>query len=58
MFNADDLYNKLREIETLVHEQTNPDGSFRFDPLTVMVCLEVSRRMIAGEEKSGENHEY
>jgi hypothetical protein len=55
MYSADDLCVKLREIEALIREKTNSDGSCDFDPFPVMVSLELTRRMITREGNSGEN---
>lgn len=52
MYNAHDLHNKIHEIESLIRENTNPDGSLNFDPYRVMVSLELARRMVANEENS------
>ena len=52
MISANDLYNKLREIDTLIREKTNPDGSFSFDLHRVIVALELARRMIEQEEQT------
>lgn len=56
MYSATELFDKLKEIEALIREKTNPDGSLGFDPYPVIVSLELSRRMIfqeaAREEKS------
>lgn len=52
MYSVEDLYSKLKEIETLMRENTNHDGTMTFDPYRVMVSLELTRRMIAREEKS------
>ena len=49
MFTKDDLLGKLREIGTLIHDYTNPDGTFRFDSKNVMISLELARRMILQE---------
>jgi len=51
LFSADDLYRKLKEIEDSIKEKTNPDGTLDFDPLPVMVSLEVARRMVMKEEE-------
>jgi len=50
MHNTNDLHAKLKEIEVLILEKTNPNGSCAFDPLPVMVSLELTHRMIIGEE--------
>jgi len=50
MLSSDDFLTKLREIERLISERTNPDGSFRFDPDKAMVSLELARRMVIQEE--------
>jgi len=42
----DDLFAKLREIEELIREKTEPDGSSNYDVELVMVSLEVVRRML------------
>lgn len=52
MNSADDLYKKLTEIEALIRENTNPDGSLNFDAYRVMVSLELARRMVLREENS------
>jgi len=52
MFHSEDLLNKLREVEQLIRENTNPDGSCKFDPLPVFTGLELARRMITPEEKT------
>ena len=49
MYNADNLFAKLREIENLIREKTNPDGSCGCDLDRVMVSLEIARRMINNE---------
>jgi hypothetical protein len=49
MYCADDLLKKLSEIETLIRERINPDGSLDFDPEKAMVSLELARRMIVQE---------
>ena len=51
MFSTDDFLDKLREIEALIREHTNQDGSFGFDTQKVMVSLELAKRMITQEEK-------
>lgn len=51
MYSVDDLYRALREIESLIRENTNPDGTPGFDVYRVMVSLELARRMVANEEK-------
>ena len=45
MYNADDLLNKLKEIETLIRKNTSPDGSCSFDTELIYVSLELARRM-------------
>ncbi len=50
MFSADDLFNKLREIEALIRENTNADGTFKFDPQRVMISLELARKMAENGE--------
>ena len=50
MYSADDLFMKLCDIEVLINEKTKPDGALDFDPVPVMVSLELARRMIAREE--------
>lgn len=52
MYSAQEIYEKLKEIECLIRDNINPDGSPKFDPYRVMVSLELTRRMIAREEKS------
>ena len=52
MYNADDLFDKIHEIETLIRKKTNPDGSFTFDPKAVMISLELTRRMISDEKEN------
>ena len=51
-YNADELLNKLKEIETLVRENVNPDGSSRFDSYHLMMALELAKRIIVIEEKN------
>jgi len=45
MYNADELLIMLRDIENLIHENTNADGSFRFDAERVFISLELALRM-------------
>lgn len=52
MYSADDLYKKLNEMETLIRENTSPDGTPSFDAYRVMVSLELARRMILREENN------
>jgi len=42
----DDLIAKLREIEDLINEKTDDDGSRGYDIEGVMVSLEIARRML------------
>ena len=51
-FTADELYGKLKEIEALLRERTNPDGSCDFESFQVMVSLELTKRMILKEENT------
>ena len=46
MYNADDLLKKLSEIENLIREKTNPDGSCNLDTERVFISLELARRML------------
>jgi len=55
MFSAEDLYGKLKEIESLIREKTNPDGSLAFEARPVMVSLEMARRMVLGMGLNEEN---
>lgn len=48
----DELYSKLKEIENLIHDSINPDGTPAFDTYRVMVSLELARRMVSREENS------
>jgi hypothetical protein len=50
MFTAGDLYEKLKEIKLQIDENINGDGSLRFDPYKVMICLELARKMAVGKE--------
>lgn len=50
MGSADILLEKLKELEKLILENTNQDGSLAFDIKKVMVSLELARQMIV--EKS------
>ena len=50
MYDADALYGKLKELESLIRENAKPDGALAFDAKKVMVSLELARRMIV--EKS------
>jgi len=52
MYSADEIHEKIKEIEALIRENTNPDGSLSFDAYRVMVSLELTRRMIVREENS------
>jgi hypothetical protein len=52
MSGTDELFKKLGEIEILLREKIGPDGSFDFDPVPVLISLEVTRRMILGAEGS------
>ena len=45
MYNAADLLKKLSEIENLVRENTNQDGSCDFDAERIFMSLELARRM-------------
>ena len=47
-------FRKLKDIEALLHEKTNADGSFDFDMYKVMISLELTRRMIAQDKDSGQ----
>ena len=49
MYSADDLIEKLREIEKLIREKKEPDGSCSYDIERVMVSLEIARRMLDSE---------
>jgi hypothetical protein len=53
VYSADDLLNKLKEIESIIRENTNADGTFRFDPQRVLISLELARKMAetVSEEK-------
>jgi hypothetical protein len=46
VFSADDLLNKLKEIESLKRDNTDADGSLTFEPTGVMAGLELAKRMI------------
>ena len=46
MYTADALYAKLKELEDLIREGADPDGTLNFDAQKVMVSLELARRMI------------
>ncbi len=50
MYKAEELLDKLKEIESLIRENTNADGSLKFNSYQVMVSLELARRMAAREE--------
>jgi len=50
MYNTENLYDKLREIEALIQERTNPDGSCDFNIEQVLIGLELARRMITQEK--------
>jgi len=50
MLNADEIFDKLKEIDTQIRERINQDGSCKFDPECVMVSLELARRMVVGED--------
>ena len=52
MYSIDDLQKKIHEIEHLIRENTNPDGSANFDAYRVFIGLELARRMVANEENS------
>ena len=52
MFSADELLEKLKEVEALILEKTNPDGSLEFDPFPVMISLKMALLLIKSEEKS------
>ena len=41
-----DLLAKLKEIEELIREKMEPDGSCGYDVEHVMVSLEIIRRML------------
>jgi len=49
MYRAEDLLNKLKEIEDLIHENTNPDGTCDFDVERIFMSLELARRMFVEE---------
>ena len=53
-FTADELFGKLKEIEALLREKTNPDGSCDFESLQVMISLELTIRMILKEKNTEE----
>ena len=46
MYNADDLLEKLKEMEDLIRENTNPDGSCNLDAERIYISLELARRML------------
>jgi hypothetical protein len=52
MYSADDLLNKLGEIDDLIRERANPDGSAEFDTQQVMISLELARYIILRDENS------
>ena len=52
---AGDLKNKVREIDALIDEKTNADGTFAFDPLRVMISLEMARRLFSYTETGEES---
>jgi len=49
MYDAEDLLEKLNEIEDLIHEHTNTDGSCDFDAGRIFLSLELARRMFEKE---------
>jgi hypothetical protein len=52
MYNADDLLKKLGEIDDLIREKTNPDGSLGFDTQQVLISLELAKYIILRDENS------
>jgi len=48
-FSIDDIYKELNELETLVREHTNPDGSGNFDLFRVIISLELAKKIITGD---------
>ena len=46
MYNADDLLKKLKEIENLIRENTNHDGSCSLDAERIFISLELARRVL------------
>jgi len=53
-YTLDDLYGRLKEIESLIHEKTNPDGSCSFDLVPVLISLELTKKMILTEQNTEE----
>ena len=53
-FTSDDLLGMLKDIEALIREKTNPDGSCNFESFQVMVSLELIKKMILKEANSEE----
>jgi len=47
-FTIDDINKKLHELERLVCEHTNPDGSGNFDLFRVIISLELAEAIITG----------
>ena len=50
-YNAGELLSKLKAIETLITENTNADGSVRFDSYSLMANLMLAERMVVVDEK-------
>lgn len=50
MYSADQLLDKMKEIEDLIRDNKNTDGSFKFNSTRVMVSLELARRLAANED--------
>ena len=48
-FTIDDIYKELNELEALVREHTNPDGSGNFDLFRVIISLELAKKIITGD---------
>jgi hypothetical protein len=46
MYNSETLYRQLKDIEQLIKQNENPDGSCRFDVKKVFIMLEVASRTI------------
>lgn len=45
--NKEKLYELLKQIQTLIEENENEDGTFRFDSLRAVVALDFAKTEIA-----------
>ena len=49
-FTIDDIYKRLNELEALVRDHSNPDGSSDFDVFRVVISLDLAKRIIIGDD--------